>query len=182
MDAVHILRRRFPGAAAVAVLALGAGALAGAGPSRAQPRGHAASTPRTYSACPGGDRVELRSSAAGARARLVPLGVRRALMCRYRGLNPAGPSALRLIAHRLSTTAQARILASELDALKPVHGVQACPSDDDAAIIAIFRYGSARKADDPVTIHLDGCNLTTNGHVNREAGATIIRQIEAMTT
>lgn len=182
MEAVHILRRRFSGAAAVALLALGAGALAGAGPSRAQSRGHAASTPRAYSACPGSDRAELRSTAAGARARLVPPGVRRALMCRYSGLNPAGPSALRLIAHRLSTTAQARALAAELDGLKPVHGVQACPEDDDSAIIAIFRYGSTREADDPVTIHLTGCDPTTNGHVNREAGARIIRQIEAMTT
>ena len=180
MDAAHILRQRFSGAAAVAVLALGAGALAGAGASQAQSRGHAASTP--HPRCPGGDRAELRSTAAGARTSLVPAGVRRALMCRYSGLNPPGPSALRLIAYRVSTTAQARTLAAELDALKPVHGVQACPNDDGAAIIAIFRYGSARKADDPVTIHLGGCGLTTNGHVNREAGATIIRQIEAMTT
>jgi hypothetical protein len=78
---------------------------------------------------------------------------------------------------RLPTTQR---LAIELDALKPVIGAQACRSDDGSAIIAFFRYGRERKSDDPVTVGLSGCAFVTNGHVNREAGAKLLGQLEAL--
>lgn len=125
----------------------------------------------------------ISSTTAGARTTLVPAGARRVLLCRYKGFGaypkPVGPRSFRLIAHRLVTTpATVESLASELNALKASHGSQACPNDTGAAIVAFFRYDSAAKADDPVTIHLGGCLIVTNGRLNREAPFTLVHKLE----
>lgn len=150
------LRRVLP---ALIILALFAGAAAGAS-------GRSHRTP----ACPRHDRQPLVSRAPGASAVLVPGQPQAVLLCRYSGLQ--GPRARwqRLLRQRL-VRQRARVgrLASELNALPPVNGVQACPLDNGSAIVAIFRYRSG--PDDPVTVRLTGCRLTTNGYVHREAGS-----------
>jgi len=184
---MQILRRHVLAVAIAAVALAGAGvamATALAGPRSAA--SHTNPALRTYRFCPRRDRHPVSSTTVGAGAALVPAGAQQVLLCRYSGFegypNPVGPGSFRLIDHRLAaarTTVDR--LASELDALKPAHGAQACPSDTGTAIIAFFRYGSPAKADDPVTIHLGGCSIVTNGHLNREAGFTLIRQLKALT-
>ncbi|MGI8571901.1 MAG: hypothetical protein ACR2L9_04640 [Solirubrobacteraceae bacterium] len=145
---------------------------------------------RVYPFCPSRDQPVPSSSTTGADATLVPAGARQVLLCRYRGFGvdpkPVGSGSFRLIAHHLvSTRATVKGLASELNALKPATGVRACPSDNGTAIIAFFRYGSAPKADDPVTVDLSGCSSVTNGHLQRTAGTLsglkLLRQLEALT-
>lgn len=136
--------------------------------------------------CPGRGRRMLSSTTLGASAMLVPPGAQQVLLCRYSGFGaypkPVGSRSFRLIAHYLVVTrATVGSLASELNALKAVHGTQACPGDNGAVIIAFFRYGSHPRADDPVTIHLGGCSIVSNGHLNREAGLTLIRQLKTLT-
>src|SRR5947209_4038962 len=145
-------------AAALVIAAASLGAVAGA-----TGRWHRAP------ACPRHDRQPLVSRAAGASAALAPGRPQAVLLCRYSGLQ--GPRARwqHLVGERLVRRAdRVRHLASELNALPPVSGVQACPADNGSAIVAIFRYRSG--SDNPVTVGLTGCRLTTNGYVHREAG------------
>jgi hypothetical protein len=141
---------------------------------------------RAFPVCPPRDRRVPSSTTAGARAALVPAGAQQVLLCRYSGLGayprPAGPRSFRLIAHHLVLAHSiVEDLENKLNALKAVTGVQSCPADNGAAIIAFFRYRSASKIDDPVTIHLGGCSIVSNGHVNREAGPALVLQVKALT-
>ena len=63
-------------------------------------------------------------------------------------------------------------LATNLDSLPVLTGTFHCPGDGGAAIIAFFWYGTAAKADDPVTVHLGGCSTVANGQLTRVAGTT----------
>jgi hypothetical protein len=140
---------------------------------------------RVYPACPHRDRSAIASTTAGSDAALVPADARAVLLCRYSGFGagakPIGPRSFRLTAHHLVTSrATTQSLASYLNGLKPVNGNQACPGDSGAAIIAFFRYGSAPKANDPVTLHLGGCSIVSNGRLNREASYTFVRQLESL--
>jgi hypothetical protein len=104
------------------------------------------------------------------------------MLCRYSGFgadpNPLGAWAFHLGPHRL-ITAQAIVaqVAAELNLLKPVSGVQSCPVDTGAALLAVFRYRSASAIDDPVVVHLGGCEAVGNGHVFREASRTLMRTL-----
>lgn len=145
---------------------------------------------RVYPVCPSRDQHVLSSTTTGANATLVPAGARRVLLCRYSGLagfpQPVGSARFRLIAHHIVTTpATVRSLATDLNALKPAIGARACPSDNGTAIVAFFRYGSAPKADDPVTIDLSSCSSVTNGLLQRTAGTVsglrLVRQLKLLT-
>ncbi len=130
---------------------------------------------RTFPVCPSRDLHVPSSTTTGATATLVPAGARQVLLCRYSGLagfpTPVASASFRLIArHLVITRTTVGSLASELNALKPATGARACASDNGTAIIAFFRYGSAPRADDPVTIELSGCSSVTNGHLQRTAG------------
>ncbi len=139
---------------------------------------------RVYSVCPHRDRVAIASTTTGSDAALVPARARTVLLCysgRSAGAKPAGPRSFRLTAHHLVISHKTTTsLASYLNALKPVRGAQACPSDSGAAIITFFRYGSAPRSDDPVTIHDGGCGSVSNGHLTREASYTFVRHLKSL--
>lgn len=165
---------------ALAVVVVSSGATAGA---------HRTVTAglHTYSVCPASDRREPTSTAAGSRAILVPPGARQVLLCRYSGVNPSPRSAGRLLAQRLIGYRQtvAR-LTGEFDALKPFHrGAYACPADFGVKILAIFRYRTPSRSDDPVTLDPNGCAGVGNGHLIRTAalapGPALIAQLETLT-
>ncbi len=143
--------------------------------------GNAASTARakgalhTYAACPTRDRQALSSATAGAAMALVPPSARTVLLCRYSGLGhaPRSATSLALIAQHMLDSSKATVeLASTFNSLPVVTGTFHCPGDRGAAIVAFFRYGTAAKADDPVTVHLGGCSTVTNGQLTRVAGPT----------
>jgi hypothetical protein len=141
---------------------------------------------RTYSACPTSDRRQLISSADRPASRLVPLGAREALVCRYSGVSPGQPAGRLLAQHAIDSQKMIALLTREFDALKPVQsGAYACPADFGVKIIAIFRYLPSVRSDDPVTLDPNGCEAVTNGRVTRTAllvpGPTLIGQLEALT-
>ncbi len=179
------------------LIAVGAVALAvavtGGGVAIALTRGSVASPEHTnpmlraYPFCRDHNRHLLSSTTIGSATALVPAGARQVLLCRYSGVGPNRARALRLIAHRIvRTRATVDRLAAEFNALRQLTGVYACPSDSGASIIAFFRYGSAPKSDDPVTVDLGGCLAVTNGHVHRTAvwapGPALLRQLKALTS
>ncbi|MGH8302930.1 MAG: hypothetical protein ACRET5_15840 [Steroidobacteraceae bacterium] len=186
------LRKHVIGVGIVVVALAGGGAaaaaaLTGTGPTRP----HTNPGLRAFRSCPSRDSHKITSTTAGARAVLVPAGSRQVLLCRYSGTTtyPATHQrSLKLAAHRVITKrSTVKSLSNELNALRKLTGSYACANDNGAAIIAFFRYGSAAKSDDPVTIHLGGCSVVTNGHLSRLAGVTapgvrLVRQLESLVT
>lgn len=133
--------------------------------------------------CPATQPPTTLSARAGAARTLVPQGARSLLLCSYHGLNPAS-TARRLEQGRLvQAAAELTRLTGELDALRQQPGIVFhCPLDDGSEILAIFRYPSG--APNPVSVGLTGCQIVSNGHVNRTAslppGPTLIGQLEAL--
>lgn len=123
----------------------------------------------------------VRAPVAGV-GTLVSPGARSALVCRYRGLNPAA-TARRLSVHRLVTSRIAIAgLTRELDALPGETAAFHCPMDDGGEIAVTFRY--ARGGVELVTIGLTGCATVTNGRVTRTAatgtGPKLIERLEEL--
>ncbi len=171
---MRIVERR----TAIAMVVLGVAIAAGVASvlmGRAVSAAHANVGLQAYPKCPTHDRRLLVSTTVGADATLAPQGAQKVLLCRYSGLGhtPAGPKSLALIAqHLLGNATTVGGLAARLNSLPTSSGAFHCPADTGAAIIAFFRYGSTAKADDPITVHLQGCSNVTNGQVTRSAGTT----------
>jgi hypothetical protein len=164
--------------AATVVTMLGiaaASVLAGAIVGNDAPGARANAALRAYPVCPSRDRQPFLSTTVGAATALVPPEARTVLLCRYSGLGhtPSGAKSLALIAqHLLDASTTTNDLATKLNSLPIPTGTFHCPADGGAVIIAFFRYGSAAKADDPVTVRLGGCSTVTNGELTRVAGTT----------
>lgn len=99
---------------------------------------------------------------AGATAPLVRPGARSALLCRYRGLNPAATAHRLLVTRLVRSRSAVASLARALDALRPVRGVFSCPFDDGSEVVATFAY--PRGARVVVRVGLSGCRLATGTH------------------
>lgn len=165
------------------LIATGIAALALAATAAALTGARGAPVLRTYPFCARYNRPPLKSTTAGANATLVPAGARQVLLCRYSGVGRDRAKAVRLIAHRLVVDrATVDRISNQLGALGQATGAMSCPNDSGATIVAIFRYGPAPKADDPVTVDLGGCATVTNGHVTRTAlGAPmLIRRLKSL--
>jgi hypothetical protein len=179
----HLIAVGAVGLAVVAMTGGAVGALTRHGP--ASPDADPAR--RVSPVCPGYNRHVIGSTTIGSTAALVPAGAQQVLLCRYSGVGLNRGKAVRLIALRLvHKRATVDRLAAEFNTLRPLGGAYNCPSDSGAAIIAFFRYGSASKSDDPVTVGLSGCVTVTNGHLTRTAiwppGPTLLRRLEALTS
>jgi hypothetical protein len=113
----------------------------------------------TSAACASTNRAAVDSTQAGARTTLVPPGASAVLLCRY------GPSGTRVLERSIIRPAIVSQLGRELNALPPGRGSYSCPADTGESITADFSYSS--EGENPVSVGLSGCELASNGHVNR---------------
>jgi len=126
------------------------------------------------------------SSRRGSESVLVPSDARSVLVCSYSGLEEPRAVSYTGPPHRLIGDGlvldhgTVERLASGLDAIPPTSPNVAfsCPADFGNQLVAYFRYRTG--VDDPVTIGLSGCQMITNGHVNRLGrDAAVINELAA---
>jgi hypothetical protein len=99
--------------------------------------------------------------------KLVPAGARRAVLCRYAGLNDPSPHAL-AGSGALRSRRRVRALATRFNRLpEPGPQARACPNDDGSVVIA--RFGYRRAPEVTVWTGLSGCSQVTNGALTRLA-------------
>jgi hypothetical protein len=129
--------------------------------------------PADTSRCPLHDHGTVVSRRSGADAALVPDGAVALLLCRYSGLTQPPPSPNAGPAHRLTAVArlgnrsEVRRFAHKLNAIAPQSGAVSCPADFGDRLVAYFLYAFGRPS--PVAVGLSGCELLSNGTVNRVA-------------
>lgn len=115
--------------------------------------------------CPQTNRQTTAVGQALASGRLVPMHATRLTVCRYRFQQLAGSH---VIAHEPSIAS----LGRQLDALRspPTGGSWSCPGDDGTVLTASFEYRGL--VDDVVVMDATGCQLVSNGTVQRWARYT----------
>src|SRR5579863_3778756 len=133
--------------------------------------------------CTNDDRRPLWSGElrAGARKELVPAGAVKLTICGYNGANAtavtpqcglidAGGTFDRRVINRIAT---------QLDRLKPAHGVYHCAAEVGGKDVLTFEYSSGPAV--VLTLDTGGCGTVDNGHVLRMASNTpLTRELTAL--